>query len=302
MPMARSKKARGDDSATGMPADSMAADHVIPSFQHDRRRRAIAPMRTTPESRRPMLAAAGVLVVLACAAAGADVALHVDHRGQYLAVAAVIPQGAVLVPADLSIVSLDTARGLAAIPAAQSGLVLGRRATEPLAPGNLLTPSDVTGSVPLPDTESLVGASLSADQAPQGLEVGDSVLVVLSGSASLTSGIASSSSGLSGTESPTSPTSPTSPASPAQSSSSPGQAQSLVLATGTVYALWSAATSSQAGSSNQELVTLEVPKSAAPAVTAASAAGDVSLAQIASAALSPSSPASQSKPSTEPNS
>jgi hypothetical protein len=206
-----------------------------------------------------MLAAIGVLVVVGCAALGAEVATRVDHRAGYLAVATYVPQGSVVAPGDLTVVRIATASGLAVIPSSDKASVLGRRASEPLEPGSLLVPDDLSGTLPLPDGDALVGTSLSTNQAPTGLTPGISVIVVLSGPNSEVSIGSSNPSGAAG-------------------AGAPGSEEELAI--GTVYAVILPSASDQAASSDNEIVTLEVPKSAASAVTAASAAGDVSLAEI----------------------
>jgi hypothetical protein len=180
----------------------------------------------------------------------------------YLAVATYVPQGAVVSFDDLTVVGLPPANGLGAIPAAQTASVVGRRASEPLQPGSLLVGGDVTSAGGLPSGEALVGSSLAPDQAPAGLAAGSSVLVVLSEQAGATAG-------LSGTAAGGAPTS-----GPGTS----GSAALQVTVVGTVYAI--SLPSSDALASTDETVTLEVPQADAVAVTAASAGGDVSLAQI----------------------
>jgi len=229
-----------------------------------------------------MLAALGVLVVVACAALGAEVAAQVDHRQGYLAVATYVPQGSVITTGDLAVVSAGLSEGVQAIPQADLRTVLGRRASEPLEPGSLLVADDLTTDVPLPVSDALVGTSLSTDQAPSGLDPGDVVIVVLSGTGSPvgtgdTSGSASSA------------TSSSTGASASVSSSGRGAtagsaASTGVLAVGTVYALALPSANDPAGTSSDETVTLEVPRTDAEAVAAASAAGDVSLAEVSAKA------------------
>jgi len=248
----------------------------------DRRLARSSRRRANPEARRPMLAALGVLVVVACAALGAEVAAQVDHRQGYLAVATYVPQGSVITTGDLAVVSAGLSEGVQAIPQADLRTVLGRRASEPLEPGSLLVADDLTTDVPLPVSDALVGTSLSTDQAPSGLDPGDVVIVVLSGTGSPvgtgdTSGSASSA------------TSSSTGASASVSSSGRGAtagsaASTGVLAVGTVYALALPSANDPAGTSSDETVTLEVPRTDAEAVAAASAAGDVSLAEVSAKA------------------
>ncbi|MGD0083408.1 MAG: SAF domain-containing protein [Acidimicrobiales bacterium] len=250
----------------------------------DRRLARSSRRRANPEARRPMLAALGVLVIVACAALGAEVAARVDHRQGYLAVATYVPQGSVITTGDLAIVSAGLSEGVQAIPQADLRTVLGRRASEPLEPGSLLVADDLTTDVPLPVSDALVGTSLSTDQAPSGLDPGDVVIVVLSGNGTGspvgtgdTSGSASSA------------TSSSTGASASVSSSGRGAtagsaASTGVLAVGTVYALALPSANDPAGTSSDETVTLEVPRTDAEAVAAASAAGDVSLAEVSAKA------------------
>jgi len=222
-----------------------------------------------------MLAALGVLLVVGCAAVGAEVATRVDHRLGYLAVAAYVPQGSLISPSNVAVVDVGLSDGVQAIPQGDLPTVLGRRASEALDPGSLLVPADLTTVVPLPASAALVGASLSSDQAPTGLGPGDVVIVVLSGS---------------GTNLPTGAGGATAPASASGSGSGSagggdtGATPAGVLAVGTVYAVALPSASDSAASASDETLTLEVPKADAAAVTAASAAGDVSLAEISTRA------------------
>jgi hypothetical protein len=246
-----------------MPLASLRKSHPEAEFEDDDRppwgtegrRSRSARTRAGSAGRRPVLAAFGVLVVVGCAALGADVATRVDHRAAYLAVATYVPEGSAIAPGDLALVRMTPASGLAAIPSADSASVLGRRASEPLEPGSLLVPDDLTDALPLPAGDALVGTSLSTDQAPAGLTPGASVIVVLSAPSSAGSTASVGESGA--------------------ASTSDG-----AIAVGTVYAVVLPSTSDQAAASDDEIVTLEVPKPAAAEVTAASAAGSVSLAEI----------------------
>ncbi|MGD0594209.1 MAG: hypothetical protein ABSB54_11100 [Acidimicrobiales bacterium] len=218
----------------------------------------------SPEARRPILSALGVLIVLGCALSGAEVAAHFNHRSSYLAVATFVPQGSVITSSDLTGVSLAAGSGLAAVPIAESPTVVGRRASEPLEPGSLLVPADLTSEMPIASSEALVGTSLQTDQAPAGLVAGDSVLVVLGGQSSSLP-----------TSTESSGTAP---------SSSPSEAD--IVAVGTVYAVALPSAADAASSTGTEAVTLEVPAAAAAQVTAASAASEVSLAEISTKAPS----------------
>jgi hypothetical protein len=231
----------------------------------------------SPEERRPMLTALGVLVVVGCALAGAQLAAHVNDRSSYVAVARLVSQGSVITSGDLTTVSLTAGSGLAAVPSTETSSVVGQRASEPLQPGSLLVPSDLTSAVPLPAADALVGTSLAVDQAPAGLVAGDSVIVVLGGDAA----------GLP-TGSPTTLSPDAQPSSgpssrPATSTASLG---SGVVAVATIYAVSISSAADPDAGSGDEIVTLEVPAAAAVQVTAASADSDISLAEISAKAPS----------------
>jgi len=251
-------------------------EHAEPGldFGPVRRGRSRPPRRTpSPETRRPLLSALGVLVVLGCALLGAEIAAHVNHRSSYLAVAAYVPQGAAITASDLTIVSLTVGSGVSAVPSTQTASVLGHRASEPLEPGSLLVPDDLTASLPLPAGDALVGTSLSSDQAPAGLMPGDSVIIVLGGQSS---GLPSAA-----TETGSSPST--------HGSSTTGTSDPAVsgtLAVGMIYAISVPSAAGAGSSSDNEVVTLEVPRTAAGLVTAASAVSDISLAQIPKGATS----------------
>ncbi len=238
---------------------------------------------------RPALAAAGVLIVVVCAAAGAEIAAKADHGAPYLAIAQTVPNGTTVIAGDLAVVELDPAAGLAAVPASDEQAVIGMRASETLQAGSLLDAASLTSSSPVGKGDAVVGATLEPNQFPADMQPGDKVLVVLT-----------SSSG-----SPTvSPATPASSATPTKGNGStaatgagagsagPGGAASggtsagVVLAQATVLdlsepgsdtAVTAGATQSADGSS---VVTLDVPATVAAVVTAASAADEISLALL----------------------
>jgi hypothetical protein len=258
------------------PLRSRPDEHAEPGFDLGpvRRGRPRPPRRTpSPESRRPLLSVLGVLVVLVCALLGAEIAAHANHRSHYLAVATYVPQGAAITFGDLTVVSLTAGSGVSAVPSTQTASVLGRRASEPLEAGSLLVPDDLTATLPLPAGDALVGTSLESDQAPAGLMPGDFVMIVLGGQSSGLPGSASGAGAAASTH----------------SSSTTGTAAAAVsgsLGVGTVYAISLPSAASAENSSDTEIVTLEVPRSAAALVTAASAVSDISLAQIAEGSTS----------------
>ncbi len=231
--------------------------------------------------RRPLLAAGGALIVVVCGALGALISARASQRIAFLGVAQPVPAGVTVTASDLESISLTPATGLDAIPLRDAGQVVGRRASELLEPGSLLVPRDLASGHGLAAGRALVGTSLAVDQMPAGLTAGQRVLVVLSGTGSsgvdggsgLGSGLAggsgadvgsSSAGGASGEPAP----SPTGP---------PGS----ILTQATVLSVQSASASSGTGSGSASFtVTLDVPAAAAGTVAAASAAEDVSLAEL----------------------
>lgn len=231
--------------------------------------------------RRPLLALAGVLVVVACTALGALAGGRSSRTVAYLRVARFVPQGAKLTVADLESTTLSQLQGLTVLSAADAGQVIGRYAAVSLVPGNLLAAADVSSLGPLSPGQALVGADLAGDQLPPTLSVGDRVLVVLggqgvgapAGSASISSAGTGSATGAA-----TSGTSGT-PSAGATSGGLGGVASGAVLATGTVTDLFAAS----ASSGTAEVVGIQVPSADAAGVAQASAAGDLSLAEISAA-------------------
>jgi hypothetical protein len=247
-----------------------------PTQAGDRRPRVPWPT-AAGRSPRPVLAAAGVLIVVVCAAIGASVAGRSRGGTPYLAVARAVPAGTPIGQADLSVVDLDPASGLVGIPASAEAGVLGERATTSLAPGTLLVAADVTAAPPVPKGDAVVGASLAPDQLPSEVQPGDPVLVVLT-----------TSSGLAGAGVAPAPASGPVPGQGGvtRSAGQPGAAGD-VIATGTVIDV--AATGSVASpggsASSVTIVSLAVPVAVAAEVTAASAANQLSLALVAGATV-----------------
>jgi hypothetical protein len=252
MPLATASRRRAPATEGGLPPIDRRRDSWMP---------------TSNRRGRPLLAAAGVLIVLVCAAAGASLAGRQNRTVAYLAVQQAVPAGMPVAAADLGAVDLDPVAGLAALPASQEASVVGQRATTSLAVGTLLAPGDLSSAAPVPAGDAIVGASLSAQQLPVELQPGDPVMLILTSSAG-TAG---------GTESPGGQTSG------AHAADQPGQ----LLADGTVVDLVEPTSGagavgglSSATASDTTVVSLAVPVASAGEVTAASAAGELSLALV----------------------
>jgi len=223
---------------------------------------------------RGVLAAAGALTVLLCTALGAAVATRTNDRHAYLAVARLVPEGDLLVGTDLRSVSVTPAPGLSALPVVDAGAVLGRRASTTLEPGTLLVASDLGGAAPLAAGAALVGTSLSPNQLPLGLQPGDEVLVLLGGPSVATEAAASAAdTGAAGSTADT--------GAGGSTAGTPGSlgGASGVLARGVVTSI-GAPGPGASGAGGGEDVTIDVPEGSAASVAAASAAGDVSLAEV----------------------
>ena len=210
------------------------------------------------------------MIVLSCGALGAVVANRAPRPVAWLAVAHLVPVGVTVTASDLGTVSIAPVAGLDAMPLQDAGQVIGRRAAEELEPGSLLVPAELAPQRGLPAGVALIGTSLAVDQAPADLAAGSAVLVVLSGTTGVSSGLATDAASAAGaTSSGASVPSPTGP---------PGS----VLCRATVVSVSAPGNSSELAGTQATtfLATLEVPEAAAGAVTAASAAGDVSLAVV----------------------
>lgn len=232
-------------------------------------RRPRPPEAAVLTKRRPALIVGGVAIVIVCAAVGAMVGGRGSSEAAFLTSSRWLPAGAVLRTADLAVAKLGSDGGLAAVPASDSGVVLGRRTTVALPAGSLLVAADLGGrTAPAPDT-ALVGASLAGDQLPLGLEPGDAVLVVTTGGGSGTSSATDAGAGAG------------SGASFAGSTAKRSVA-TLVLARGTVFSVFAGGGSgaATAASSGDVSVTVTVPSTVAPEVAAASAAGTIALVEV----------------------
>lgn len=229
-----------------------------------------------PMRRRPGLAVAGALLVLACGAIGADVATRTGAKVAFLVASREVAPGTTVTPADLSTLLLSPAPGLDAIPASDSASVIGRSTTVAMDPGSLVVPGELETGPALPTQMALVGASLADNQMPATLAVGDHVLVVLSGTSGLTA--SSGSAGASASQARTAGPATT----PGTSSSvpSPTAPPGAVMATATVITIASFQPGSSGSTSASAVVTLEIPDATAGPITAASAAGDISLAMV----------------------
>jgi hypothetical protein len=190
------------------------------------------------------------LLVVGFGLAGAVAYSHAGDKVAVLQVATLVTKGHTITSGDLASVDVSGVPG--AIPAVQSGSVVGRTAAVDLVPQTVLTEGMLTGSVLPGAGQSMVGLALDASQAPTaGLADGDVVSVI---------------------------------AVPGQDSTQATQQDletPLVLAAAaTVYSVSGAGT--QGG---QILLTLVVPQTAAARVAAYGSAGRVAVIEIPAAGL-----------------
>jgi hypothetical protein len=212
--------------------------------------------------RRPLVAVASLLLVTCCIAVFSSLYLHAGNKVSVLAVAHDLPLGHVITRSDLAVVGVSVSTGLVPIPADDVNQVLGREAAASLFRGTLLTTAELTAHGGPARGEAIVGIATKAGQLPaEGVGVGDTVDVILTGSAATLTGGASE-------------------GSTTANSSTAGQAVEIggILAPNAIVT--GVATSAQS-SADTVVVSVLVPKAMAPLVASASAAGQVALVLVA---------------------
>lgn len=137
---------------------------------------------STRQRRRTGLLAGSLLTLLVCTALFVSAYLKAGHQIPVLEVARPVPLGAVVTSSDLGVVRISASGHLVAVPVADASEVLGRRASVPLVPGQLIATSDVSSGSPIPAGEAIVGVALKGSQLPaEGVVPGEPVDVVLTG-------------------------------------------------------------------------------------------------------------------------
>ena len=200
--------------------------------------------------RRPKLAVASVLLVALCGAVFTSLYLRAGHEVPVLAVVRPLARGQRIAAGDLTVVRVAAPSGLRLVPQADESAMAGQRAAVALEPGSLLTPLDVTSASPLAPGMAMVGVSLKPGQLPgQGVAPGARVEV-----------IDTSAAGAGGTTS--------------------GSSAAPTVLTGAVRVVGVQQPPAGSGS-DAVVVSLDVPAVLAPAVVAASAAGQAALVVVA---------------------
>lgn len=213
--------------------------------------------------RRPGFLAASLAVVALSLALFVSAYVKAGRQISVLAVAKVVPQGAVVQAGDLEAVRIAGGSKLDLVPTADAGEIVGRHAAVALVPGVLVTLGELTSRATLPLGQSLVGVAAKASQLPaEGVAPGQSVEVVLTGT-------------------------PGSPALTADAVSSQGGGGAVTgipsSLAGTILAPDVLVTSVAPPVPNSDTtdVSLLVPADVAPVVASASAAGQVALVVVA---------------------
>ncbi len=152
-----------------------------------------APGAVRPGVERPALAArrrqlplvaVGVLLVVGCALAFADLSLRAGRGSEVLVVAQPVAAGQRVTAADLRAVKLSAPGGVATVPLSDEGAVLGRAAVVALSPGAVLTKADVGSGAGIGASSDVVAVALKPGAYPPDLAAGDRVQVVPVASAS----------------------------------------------------------------------------------------------------------------------
>jgi hypothetical protein len=199
-----------------------------------------------------VLAIASVAVVFASVAIFVSIYSRASHQVAVIAITRSVPPGARITANDLGSANVVISGTVSPVPVAQAGEIVGKFAAVALVPGSLLTMADVSRSHTLAPGDAVVGIALKDGQLPSaGVEPGDEVMVVQTGT-------------------------PGSPA-PAASTASGGAASStgVLVPSARVYGVSSPPLNSSGATS--ELVSIEVSSTVAAEVSVAAAANQVSL-------------------------
>lgn len=140
----------------------------------------IPPRAAVPKPRRrPALLAMGVSLTAVGVLAGVWLVNQAGNRASVLSVRQAVAYGSVISADDLATVQVSHDPGLAVIPASQLSQVVGKIATTQLAPGSLLTESELADVAPPAAGQVLVALAVPPSRLPAGsLQPGDRILVV----------------------------------------------------------------------------------------------------------------------------
>ncbi len=140
----------------------------------------VAPPRVVRQRRvRPGLLGLAVLLIALGGLGSAFAVTSVRATGSYLAVARAVEVGSVISADDLVSVQVAGGQGLDPVPAGRLAEVVGMRAAVSLAPGTLLTMSQLTDDPLLGPGQQQFALGLKAAQVPAPrLRPGDEVLLI----------------------------------------------------------------------------------------------------------------------------
>ncbi|MGI5214861.1 SAF domain-containing protein [Plantactinospora sp. CA-290183] len=122
---------------------------------------------------------AGALLVLLTVVTFWQVDLRRHRASSFLTVIRPVAAGQVIGDADVEVVRVANASGLALVPADQRGRVIGARAAVPLAAGTLLTAGQVGPLAWPPAGQAVIAVPVAPGRAPSGLAAGARVLVLV---------------------------------------------------------------------------------------------------------------------------
>lgn len=126
--------------------------------------------------------AGGLLLVIATVVAFWQIDLRRHADESFLATARPVAAGQVITDADVTVVRVANTSGLALLPAAERGQVVGRSAAVPLAAGSLLMRSQLGPVAWPPAGQAVIAVPVKPGRAPAGLTAGTRVTVLVTAS------------------------------------------------------------------------------------------------------------------------
>ena len=224
--------------------------------------------------RRGLVAAVSLVVICASVAGFADLYASAGHRAPVVVVDRPLVSGQTITADQIGRADISVSSGIETIPAADTSMVVGKRAATSVPAGALLIPADLTSAPAVTAGNAVVGLALKDGQLPaSGVVPGDQVMIVQ-------------------TATPGSPLS--APVSGAPTGGTPagsgttvlsGSGTGVLVAQATVVALSAPSANSSGGYA--VLTSVEVPAAVAPDVATAGSAGQVSLVLLAQGSTPP---------------
>lgn len=123
--------------------------------------------------------AVGVMLMLVAVLGGASLIKAAQARTPVLVAAGAVEPGEVIEAADVRVVEMSIAGGIAYLPASMREQLVGRVATESLWEGKLLSSNSISEAPPLPAGTVAMSLALKPENAvAAGLRAGDAVAVI----------------------------------------------------------------------------------------------------------------------------